>query len=188
MSSRSVFPSDTAPDIMAFFESWEDLPLDGGSGPGLVPRLSDYLDAAPPNLQPNVTIVDVYGPDRMVVRLFGTGLETISGLAPTTHDLMTLYGPEVRAMAQRLVWTTVSHPTGYVCTRHVRTKSGLILDCPAIGLPIGVDDPNMKCFITYASIANAKDALAARDSFVVVQDVRFEHWIDIGAGTPDSAP
>lgn len=184
MGSRSVFPSTTAPDIIEFFESWEDLPASQAG----IPRLRDYLDTARAHLQPNVTIVDVYSPTEMVVRLFGTRLESVSGLTPTTQDLMMLYSPEVRGLAQRLVWNTVSHPVGYVCTRRVRTKSGLLLDCPAIGLPIGLDDTNLKCFITYASVANAQDALAAKDSFVIVQDVVFEHWIDIGAGEPDGAP
>ncbi len=189
MGSRSVFPSTTAPEIIEFFESWEDLPLtkDNGHG-GLVPSLRDYLDCAKPNLQPNVTIVDVFGPTDMVVRLFGTRLESVSGLAPTTHNLMTLYAPEVQARAHHLVWESVSHPVGYVCTRRVLTKTGALVDCPAIGLPIGVDDPTMKCFVTYASVANAQQALELRDSFKVVQDIVFHHWIDIGAGEPDGAP
>jgi hypothetical protein len=185
MGSKSVFPADTPPDILDFFETWEDLPRQDGS---LVPRLSDYFDHAPVALQPNVTIVDVYTTTHLVVRLFGTGLESSSGLAPTTHDLMTLYSPDVQALAQRLVWHTVWHPTGYVCTRRVRTKAGRIVDCPAIGLPILTDDPKTKCFITYASISSAREALDARDSFTVVQDITFKHWIDIGAGEPSGPP
>lgn len=188
MSSRSVFASTTPPDILEFFERWEDLPHSKNDGRGLVPSLRDYLDNAKPHLQPNVTIVDVLSPTEMVVRLFGTRLESVSGLAPTANDLMMLYSPASRAIARSLVWHTVSHPVGYVCTRRVLTKSGLLLDCPAIGLPIAIDDDTMKCFITYASLANAQEALAARDSIQVVQDVVFEHWIDIGAGEPESKP
>jgi hypothetical protein len=183
MGSRSVFPSTTVPDIIEFFESWEDLPMNG-----LVPSLRDYLDGVTPHLQPNVTIVDVFGPTDMVVRLFGTRLESVSGLMPTMNNLMTLYSPDVQALAQHLVWEAVSRPVGYVCTRRVQTKAGRLVDCPAIGLPIGVDDPTMKCFITYASVANAQEALEARDNFQVVQDIVFHHWIDIGAGEPDGAP
>ncbi|MBL8629997.1 MAG: hypothetical protein JNM81_10240 [Rhodospirillaceae bacterium] len=183
MNSRSVFASTTPPDILEFFESWEDLPMNG-----LVPSLSNYLDNAKPHLQPNVTIVDVLSQTHMVVRLFGTRLESVSGLAPTANDLMLLYSPDARTLARTIVWETVTRPVGYVCTRKVRTKSGLLLDCPAIGLPIAVDDSAMKCFITYSSVGNAQQALEARDSIIMVEDIIFEHWVDIGAGEPEGRP
>jgi len=180
MTTPRLAPT-TPKDLVQFFERWDSLPKTG-----LMPRLRDYLDTAPPQLQPNVVIVDVHADGTMIVRLFGTGLESASGLLPTTHNLMTLYGASVRNMAHRLVLTTVSHPVGYVCTRKVVTTKGAVVECPAIGLPVGVDDAHLKCFITYANIAGARASLSPRDSLELVQDITFHQWIDLGAGVPEA--
>jgi hypothetical protein len=166
-------------DVVQFFLRWSALPKIG-----LMPRLSDYLDEAPPELQPNVTIVDVLSPTEMIVRLFGTGLEEASGLYPTAQSLRVLYGETLWPRAQKLVWAVVTHPVGYVCVRRVRTSAGLIVDCPAIGLPIGVDMPGRHCFITYANVSSASQELAPEENFELVQDLEFLGWIDLGAGVP----
>lgn len=181
-SAQDLFAPGTATDVVQFFERWRALPRTG-----LVPRLSDYFDTAPAHLQPNVTVVDVHGPSEMTVRLFGTALERTSGHYPTTHDLMGLYAEPIRALACRLVWTAASHPVGYTCVRHVRTTAGRLITCPSIGLPVLLDTGQPLCFITYANIENAREALARCDQLEVVQDIVFGEWIDLGAGTPAQA-
>jgi hypothetical protein len=179
---QATFAPGVPDDVTEFFDRWNALPKRG-----LIPRLSDYFDTASPDLQPNVTIVDVISPSEMTVRLFGTGLEQASGIYPTTQSLGVLYGEEVWERAKKLVWIVVTHPVGYVCNRRVRTSAGLIVDCPAICLPIRVDDPNRHCFITYANVSGASQELAPEESFQLVQDVQFLHWIDLGAGVPDKS-
>lgn len=182
MTAKPAFATVMPEDVVAFYERWHALPKRG-----LIPRLSDYFDTAVPELQPNVTIVDVLSPAEMTVRLFGTGLEEASGLYPTAQSLGVLYGEEVWERAKKLVWVVVTHPVGYLCIRRVRTSAGLIVDCPAIGLPIGVDDPARHCFITYANVSGASQDLAPEESFELVQEVQFLQWIDLGAGVPAKA-
>jgi len=179
MTARATFAAGLPADVIAFYERWNGLPKTG-----LLPRLSDYFDTAAPELQPNVTIVDVLSPAEMTVRLFGTGLEQASGLYPTAQSLGVLYGEEVWERAKKLVWIVVTHPVGYVCIRRVRTSAGLVVDCPAVGLPIGVDIPDRRCFITYANVSGASEELAPEENFELVQEVQFLHWIDLGAGVP----
>jgi hypothetical protein len=179
MTPKPTFSPRVPADVVQFFERWAGLPKQA-----LVPKLSDYLDAAPIKLQPNVTIVDVHSPTEMTVRLFGTGLEEATGLNPTSQDLMLLFGEPIRAQAKWLVWTVVTHPVGYVCIRRVRTSAGLIVSCPAICLPIGVEAKDRQCFITYANVSAASQELAPEESLELVQEVEFLHWIDLGAGVP----
>lgn len=173
------FQSGTPRDLIEFFERWASLRKDGA-----IPLLRDYLDTAPVRLQPNVVIVEVHSSTAMTVRLFGTGLERTSGLYPTAQPLMNLYAEAIRDTASQLVWITVTHPVGYICIRHVRTTGGHMVDCPAIGLPLKLDTAEPHCFITYANLDNARQAMARDEGLEAVQDIEFVQWIDIGNGAP----
>jgi hypothetical protein len=61
-------------DIMAFAEHWRNARANN-----LVPSLSDYLDRPPFAHQRDTAIVDVAAPGQMRFRLFGTGLNDLSG-------------------------------------------------------------------------------------------------------------
>jgi hypothetical protein len=183
MPSSTAFLPDTPDDLVDFFRSWDALPKHG-----LIPRLSDYFDAAPIELQPNVTIVDVHSPTRLTVRLFGTGLEDVSGIYPTDQDLMMLFAKPIQERAKRLVWVVVSHPVGYVCVRRCQTTQGLVYDVPAICLPIAAAGPGPYCFITYASVMDASQTMMLEENLAMVQDVKFRQWIDLGNGMPPVPP
>ncbi|MDX2145283.1 MAG: PAS domain-containing protein [Rhodospirillaceae bacterium] len=183
MPSPAVFLPDTPHDLVDFFKSWDALPKQG-----LIPRLSDYLDAAPIELQPNVTIVDVHAPDKLTVRLFGTGLEDVSGIYPTSEDLMLLFSKAIQEKAKRMVWVVVTHPVGYVCVRRCQTAEGLVYDVPAICLPIAVAGPGPYGFITYASVVDASQTMMLEENLEMVQDVQFVQWLDLGNGMPPVPP
>lgn len=172
-------PPGYAPDVLAFFDAWSAL-----RAGAIVPRLSDYLDHAPPKLQPFVSIVDVHGPDKVLVRLFGTGMVGIVGHDFTKKDLTPIYSAKDLARVGAIAWQSVIHPAGYLCVRTVKTGHGLVLDCDCICLPLAVQTPLPKCMITFVSFPKQMPRRPGLAELGTVMAVRFVSWIDLGAGIP----
>lgn len=149
--------------------------------------MSDYLDRAPAKLQPYVGIADVFGPEAMTVRLFGTQLVERARFEPTGQSLGVLYDPVIRARMFALVCSAVTQPAGYLCTRRVVAKSGIVAINPSIGLPIVVANRAYRSLITYSVFGPMIPELAPQDKFEVVITISLDAWIDLGAGRPDVA-
>ena len=176
----AVLPPDTPSDIVDFFSYWSSLPRIG-----LVPNLSDYLDRAPPKLQPYFGISDIHSPTKMTMRLFGTGLVELAGNDPTGTPLELLYSEKIRARMGKAVWDVVAMPAAYLCVRSIRRHSGRILDGASICLPLSNHSATANTAITYANFSKDDVKFAEQDQMELVQDWRVTHWIDLGAGVPD---
>ena len=170
---------DVPEPVREFFDYWNSLPKQG-----LVPRLDNYLDRAPPHLQPFVGIADVLSPTDMRMRLFGTGLVDKSGQEPTGKPLHLLYAEHVRGRMQDLVWNAATRPVGYLCIRSVATTGGRLFHNPSICLPIAVPMSAVKAVITYAYQDMSAFTFAQSERLDIVQDLRLTAWIDLGAGVP----
>jgi hypothetical protein len=175
-----ALPAGFSQDVGVFFNAWRGL-----RHGALMPRLSDYLDAAPARLQPFVSIVDVHGPDKVLVRLFGTGLAAIAGQDFTKKDFSPIYAAQELARVGAIAWQAVNHPAGYFCMRTVRASNGLVLDCDCICLPLALDQTAPKCMITFVHLPAQLPRLPQTDAVSTVTAVRFISWLDIGAGTPN---
>jgi len=176
---NTQLPQGTDPDIVKFYFYWLSLPKSG-----LLPRLSDYLDHAPPELQPFVGISDVYSPIKQKLRLLGTGLVSISGKDPTGAELGVLYVEKVKKQMGQLAWDVVSRPVGYLCVRDLRTTSGRIVHGPSICLPLANPTSPAAAVITYTHVEHADTSFPGDDRAELVQNIRVTHWIDLGAGVP----
>jgi hypothetical protein len=173
--------ADIPDSIHEFFGYWNGLPKRG-----LVPRLEDYLDHAPPRLQPYVGIADVLSPYETRMRLFGTGLVDLAGTDPTGGSMQLLYAEPARSKMLRMVWLTVTQPVGYLCIRTVLSTGGRVIQNPSICLPLDVPTSALKSVITFAYQADVRPEFADGERLHLVQDLRLVDWIDIGAGVPDA--
>jgi len=177
-------PQGFAPDLAVFFKTWLGLRRAGA----MLPRLSDYLDAPPFQLQPFVSILDLYGPDKVVVRLFGTALSAVAGQDFTKKTLDPIYPAQDLARAGSIAWRAVVHPAGYVCVRTVRSATGLALSSDCICLPLSAADDAPKCLVTYLRFPQQSPQPPKPDATGVVTSFRFVDWIDLGCGIPQTPP
>lgn len=177
--SNTPLPQDTFPDVVKFYSYWISLPKSGR-----LPRLSDYFDNAPPDLQPFVGISDVYSQTKQKLRLIGTGLVRLAGNDPTGADLGVLYAQTVRERAYELAWEVVNRPIGYLGIRDVRTTFGRIIHGPSICLPLDNPTSPATAVITYTHVERADASASDDDPMELVQDIQLTHWIDLGAGVP----
>jgi hypothetical protein len=179
-NSATTLPTGTTSGIVEFFSYWSSLPKHG-----LSPLLSDYLDRAPPRLQPYVSMVDIPHDAPPRLRYLGTALTTLSGRDRTGKPLQLLYTKSLWPLVTRLTREVVSRPVGYICTRSIRTASGRLAHTPAICLPMTNPKSAVPVLVTYAQLESAALSMGYGDALESVQGVTVLHWIDLGAGVPD---
>lgn len=168
-------------DFTIFWTYWSGLPKKPE-----VPQISDYLDNAPASIQSRVSVIDLYSPTKMSIRLIGTLLtDTIGELTGT--DLGTLYMDDIRSQALNNAWTSVHWPCGYIVKRTLKTKRGLIFDSLALTLPISTNRTDCYSLITYNDLSKMPHNVAREDTVEVVQAYGQLEWWDIGNGVPEQS-
>lgn len=170
--------SQLDPKLRAFWTYWNGLPKDN-----FIPNLGDYLDNAPPALQPFVVIMDLTSPDDMRVRLTGTAMVDFAG-EMTGTEAEVLYRDKTRRMAMAMAWTATTHPCGYIADRILRSKHGHLIRSPGLVLPVRPGTPGTNSVIGFQVMPNRSEGLAEDDQIEAVQSVTKQAWVDIGAGTP----
>ena len=182
-SRNAALPEGTLPDLVEFHRYWASLPTHG-----LMPSLSDYLDHAPPHLQPNVGIADVLSPTQVQVRLYGTALLNLAGKDATHASVNLLYADHLKPAVGQLAWLVVSHPFGYLGVRSTRTGAGRLIHSPCVCLPIQNRDATIKMIINYSHIDKSPTTMPEDDKSILVHGFNVTHMIDLGAGLPGSLP
>lgn len=167
------------PDFEAFWTYWSALPMTDS-----VPDLGDYLDHAPPSLQPNVILTDVSSPEVMTIRLTGTALADLVGEMTGSHAER-IYQGEARRKAIEVAWQAANHPCGYTVRRKVRSRSGRLFISNGLVLPLRTKTPGSKTLAGYNELPLADSGIAQEGQIQQVQEFGETTWIDIGAGVPD---
>ncbi|NKB45655.1 MAG: PAS domain-containing protein [Alphaproteobacteria bacterium] len=169
---------DLGPSFVAFWDYWAAL-----SKSSLVPHLRDYLDHAPPDLQPNVVLTDVSSPNEMTIRLTGTALADVVGEMTGSHAER-IYQGEARRAAIAAAWSAASLPCGYIIRRTVRSRSGMLFVSNGLVLPLLTDTAGSKTLAGYNELPQADTGFAREGQIEQVQEVDAPVWLDIGAGVP----
>ncbi|MEQ8508598.1 MAG: PAS domain-containing protein [Rhodospirillaceae bacterium] len=187
---------DQVPRIAAYGENframwtyWHNLPKQN-----LMPHLSDYLDNVPPDLQPKVVLLDLTDPAEgaafpsdITVRLAGTMVTAFTGEITGTNAER-LYQGKARSMAIRAAWVAASQPCGYLVSREVRSRFGLVFQSRALILPLRTNTVGSKTILSFNERppikVNDVPRAAKSDQVEAVLDYPMPHWLDIGAGTP----
>ncbi|NKB45656.1 MAG: PAS domain-containing protein [Alphaproteobacteria bacterium] len=166
------------PNFSAFWTYWNTLPKYD-----LVPHLSEYLDSVPPDLQPKVVLLDVSSPTDVTVRLTGTVVAEFVGELTGTK-VEDVYQGKAREMAIKCAWISATHPCGYVVTRTVSSKGGLMFNSQALILPLKTDTPGSKTVVSFNERPPLDDKKDTHDHVEAVIKYPRPTWLDIGAGTP----
>jgi len=164
--------------LRGFFDFWNSLPKTN-----LLPRLADFLDRVPPGLAPYLTIVDVRGPAEAPIRFFGTQLVDRAAFDPTGMTVGDLYSDELRPLVHRLLWAAVTHPAGYLSHRKIVGRNGFVNVHPSCGLPIEIPTSRVRAVVNFSHAVAAAER-EIDDKACLVQEMKLDRWIDIGAGVP----
>jgi hypothetical protein len=164
--------------IGAFVAYWNSLPKTG-----LLPQLSDFFDSVPPDLAPYMIIVDVLSAATTKIRFFGTQLVDAAAFDPTGMSVGDLYPAELRPAVHGLLWTASQRPAGYLSRRKIIGRSGFVNVHPSVGLPIEIPTSSVRGVVNFSRAA-AGASHVAEDRAHLVQEMKLERWIDLGAGTP----
>ncbi|MGE4063395.1 MAG: hypothetical protein AB7E79_08505 [Rhodospirillaceae bacterium] len=171
-------PQELKGPLRAFFDFWRALPKTH-----LLPTLADFLDRVPPELAPFLAIVDVRGPEDASIRFFGTQLVDRAAFDPTGMTVGDLYAEKLRPAVHRLLWEAVTRPVGYLSHRKIVGRTGFVDVHPSCGLPIDIPTSSVRGVVNYSRsvIASAREI---DDKAHLVQDMKLDKWLDIGAGVP----
>lgn len=164
--------------MRALYDFWRSLPKKN-----LLPQLADFFDRVPPDLAPYLAIVDVRGPQETKIRLFGTHLVAAAAFDPTGMSVGDLYSAELRSQVHQMLWAVTQRPVGYLSRRKIIGRSGFVNIHPSIGLPIDIPTSGVRGVVNYSRSVSAESHMG-EDRAHLVQEMKLERWIDIGAGVP----
>lgn len=172
-------PDDVEAPLRSFFAYWDSLPKTH-----LLPTLADFFDRVPPDLVPYVAIVDVRGPAETHIRFFGTQLVERVEFDPTGLAIAGLYAERLRAAVHGMLWRAVTQPAGYFARRRIVTGRGLVNEHPSMALPIAIPTSGVRGVASFSRAVTESKGLQAETEHIV-QEMKMDRWLDIGAGVPE---
>ena len=164
--------------IRAFYDFWQSLPKTEH-----LPCLADLLDRMPPDLAPHMVIADVLGPTATKIRYFGTRLAEIAAFDPTGRAVGDIYAPDLRDSMHLLVWMATRRPAGYLLRRKIVGRGDFVNVHSSLGLPIEVPTSGVRAVVNLSHPGGPVNA-TTDDRALLVQEMKLERWVDIGAGVP----
>ena len=124
--------------LLAAWKRWRSASSDKT---GLLPHRRDMDLVSIARLMPRLVLLDVFSPQRMIFRLAGTEIESITGLRLTGRDHILMAQPDQRASRSRLLWGAATQPCGALAFHTItHPDSGQILQIETFVLPILPDD------------------------------------------------
>ena len=164
--------------VRAFYDFWHSLPKTGH-----LPCLADLLDRMPPDLAPHTIIADVLGPTATKIRYFGTRLAEIAAFDPTGRAVGDIYAPDLRDSMHLLVWMATRRPAGYLLRRKIVGRGDFVNVHSSLGLPIEVPTSGVRAVVNLSQPGGPVNA-TSDDRALLVQEMKLERCVDIGAGVP----
>ncbi|MCC6912079.1 MAG: hypothetical protein IT566_00140 [Rhodospirillaceae bacterium] len=174
----SVLSSELPEPLRLFFDYWHSLPKTG-----LLPKLADFFDSVPPAVAPYLVVADILAPEDTRLRFFGTRLVERAEFDPTGLPVAALYAESLRKRIHEVMWTCVRRPAGYVLRRTVVVRSGFLNENLSLGLPVEIPTSNLRAVMAFTH-GTAEVRMIDRGEDTLVQEMKFERWVDLGAGTP----
>lgn len=174
--------SDDSRHLLRAWKSWR------GTGPQrtrLLPHRRDLDLVSIARLMPQLVLLEVFSPERIIFRLAGTEIETVAGLRLTGHDYIALAQPEQRAARSRLMWGAATQPCGLLAFHPFQhPDSGRMHQIETFVLPILPDDASAP--MQLIGLAAHLPVLEAGSH--VTRPLEFsgatQHFLDLGAGVP----
>lgn len=171
-------PESVQERVKALLEHWLTVPKSGH-----IPRLSDYLDCASPQVQPDIAIADALPDGQIKVRLYGTRRVKVFKNEWTGRNPLDNFTPDAARDGVQATLTALRHPCGVTATCRFKNGGGPDLSSVATILPLQNENPQISTFIHHLCFV---DELGEEDEPLLTlsfEDIRF---FDLGAGVPDT--
>ncbi|MCW0236730.1 MAG: PAS domain-containing protein [Ferrovibrio sp.] len=176
-SGAEALLSDDSRQLLTAWKTWR--------GERLLPHRRDMDLVSIARLMPKLVLLEAFGPQRMIFRLAGTEIETITGLRLMGRDHITLAAPEDRALRSRLLWGAASQPCGAVAFHSFpHPDSGRPHQIESFVLPVLPNDSTAP--IQLIGVASRLPVLEIGSHLTLPLEraAATQHFIDIGAGIP----
>ena len=102
---------------------------------------------------------------------------------PTGLSVAAVYAGTLRKKIHEVMWAAVQRPVGYVLRRTIVVRSGFLNENVSLALPVEIPTSRLRAVIAFTQ-GIAEVQMIDRGEDTLVQDMRFERWVDVGAGTP----
>jgi hypothetical protein len=154
-------------------------------GRHLLPHRRDMDLVSIARLMPRLVLLEAFGPQRMIFRLAGTEIETITGLRMMGRDHIAMAQPDQRAARSRLLWGAATQPCGALAFHPIsHPDSGRPHQIETFVLPVLPDDANAPMQL----IGLAAHLPVVETGSHVTRPLEFagatQHFLDIGGGIP----
>jgi hypothetical protein len=160
-----------------FFDYWDSLPKTD-----LLPDRASFNPGRIADLMPAVTILEVWSPDLIEIRLSGTAVCKTMGFDPTGRNGLDLLTPEAKGPYLRLIEEQIGRPCGRRNVLKSRLAGGLIMRTEAVTLPMRHAKSGHSMILSFFA---ALDIFGIGDGGYAILSYEETQWIDIGAGVPD---
>ena len=163
-----------------YFALWQRLrPADG------IPALSDLFDAADPNLQPQMAILDLVAPTVLRVRLFATRLVDYAGVDLTGTNLHSFARSEQFSAQVNVAATVVtSHTCGLLSRKVAATAAGRRVTIEMMSLPLR---PFAGGPPAIGAAVEVLEQLDFQERVFGLERYEAAEWVDVGYGVPAAA-
>ncbi len=170
---------DDAPSSLALLQSW----LRWRKG-NLIPTASDVVAEDLRSAISGVSVLEVYSPERVIFRLFGSVHAGISGTELKGENLIDLTPPEEREARMSRIWNVASIPCGSVYAMKLTRESGMQTPVRGLVLPVAprVSDAPMRAYATIDIMGEA--AMPDGTTVDIVPGLDEQVYLDVGFGTP----
>jgi len=172
-----IRPVLRCPDGVKFFDYWASLPKSD-----FVPDRRDFDPVQIPQTMPWVTMLDVHSAERVMFRLFGTGLVDLTGVDLTGENYPDYVGEDHREALGRTLVVQSERPCGRVNILKGQTAQGRSYTIEAVTLPLSLKSHDRTLLLGFAGIV---DVSGEGEPGFAVASVEDPVWIDVGAGVPD---
>lgn len=172
--------TDPGLTLVRAWEAWR--------GAALLPSRADMRLEDISGLLSNIALLEVYGPDEVIIRLAGTRICEVFGRELKGTNYLDFVAPEGRRLrAQRLQWQ-VTQPCGALVHSTHRARSGMSFRSEQVGLPIRpvvAGAPMQIIGVAAALPGQPRPTHMPEDELGrLAETFRF---LDIGAGVPNGA-
>lgn len=167
-----------------FLNIWEDLPRDKHA---FLPSIRDCNPAKLGALIPQCAIFEYVGKYHLNIQFIGTEMERLSGLSGTGKNYYDLISEDFRPLMNFYHKTVFGTPCGAYIGDVITTRSGATYLFETMQFPISDTGGNVSHLLAYGYGRRPTGELGGREvSDRRGQHLRDLHFMDLGAGAPDS--
>ena len=168
-------------EAIAFLDYWSGLP----KRDGILPDRQDFDPVDIAKLMPMTVMIEGSSPEDMRFRLFGTGIQALTGFDLTGERYMDYQAADARHSFTSAMALQLDPPCGRASDLTVRAQNGQTTFLQTLVLPMAFEKKGVPLLLGHVSILDRGDF---GDGAFEVLSLANSRWIDLGGGVPEGTP